>query len=216
MRFKDSKQYAAAQKWRKTHPEHIRALGRAAYYRKHPDAKTIAQVVNDKEAKALRTEKPCKRCGLIKPLTDFTPNKRTADGRQYQCRECIQKTAREHYRRNPAKAMQPVKRWQNSHGAELRHQAHKRRARKRQLPGSHTLKDWQDLCRSFHGRCVRCGVKGKLTRDHVIPITDKRSSNDISNIQPLCYSCNSSKGNRHSADYRMTPFINQGQFPLFV
>ncbi len=215
MRFKDTKQYAAARKWQKSHPEHYRALVRASYQRRNPGAKTRVQLKAEREALALRTEKSCTRCKITKPMADFGPSKKSADGRKWRCRECERVQAREHYKRDPSKAAEPVKRWQKLHRVHLRHTSQQRRAAKRGLPGSHTLQEWKDLCAKFKNRCVRCGVHGKLTRDHVIPITDPRSSHDISNIQPLCYSCNSSKGNRHAADYRKTPFINHGQLVLF-
>ncbi|KKN88436.1 hypothetical protein LCGC14_0249990 [marine sediment metagenome] len=41
--------------------------------------------------------------------------------------------------------------------------------------------------------CRRCGSGSDLTVDHITPIA-KGGSNDVSNLQTLCRSCNSSKG----------------------
>lgn len=111
--------------------------------------------------------------------------------------------------------LERTKRWAKEHSEASRHISQIRRARKRGIPGSPTLKQWQDLCAKFQNRCVCCGKFGKLTRDHIIPISNPNSSHDISNIQPLCYSRNSSKNNRFSVDYRKTPFIRSGQNLLF-
>lgn len=94
----------------------------------------------------------------------------------------------------------------------------RRRVRKAKLPGSHTHEEWTALCERFQWRCVCCGTNNStatLARDHVIPITKPLSTDDICNIQPLCQSCNSKKGNRHTMDYRKTPFQNIGQGVLF-
>lgn len=213
--FSDTPQYAAHRKWVKAHPEHAKALKRAEYRRQHPEAKTIAEVIQAKEAKKDRTEKACKRCGAVKPMSDFTPMKTTADGRLYQCRDCVNQTSNKWSAANRDKVIAKSKRWQSKNQPKMRHIAQRRRARKKGVSGSHTLQEWQALCKKFKNRCVRCGKAGKLTCDHVIPITDPRSSHDITNIQPLCYSCNSSKGNHHAADYRKTPFKNQGQLVMF-
>ena len=45
------------------------------------------------------------------------------------------------------------------------------------------------------GICVTCGSRVDLTADHVLPL-DNGGTNAPSNLQVLCRSCNSSKGNR--------------------
>lgn len=91
-----------------------------------------------------------------------------------------------------------------------------RRMRKGGIPGSHTPEEWEALCKSFDYRCVCCGRSGDLTRDHVVPISNPSSSDFISNIQPLCNSCNCSKRDRHTVDYRANPFTGKGQSLLFA
>lgn len=94
--------------------------------------------------------------------------------------------------------------------------SNKYRIKKLNLPGSHTNGEWIALCKLFDCRCVKCGNQfalEKLTRDHIIPVSFPGSSDNIENIQPLCHSCNSSKGNHYVADYRNKPIYWQ-QLPL--
>jgi 5-methylcytosine-specific restriction endonuclease McrA len=82
--------------------------------------------------------------------------------------------------------------------------------RTREVIGSFTGKEWKSLVAKFDGRCVCCGkTPAKLTADHVVPVS-RGGTNYIANIQPLCAPCNSSKHNRHSTDYRDTPFTRTG------
>lgn len=75
-------------------------------------------------------------------------------------------------------------------------------ARKKKNGGTITEKQWKELCDKYDNKCLCCGRSDvKLTLDHVIPLT-MGGSNTIDNAQPLCVSCNSSKGNRRTTDYR--------------
>lgn len=57
------------------------------------------------------------------------------------------------------------------------------------------------LVSMYGALCGRCKSETDLTVDHVVPISLGGKSN-IENLQILCRSCNSSKSNRSSADYR--------------
>lgn len=62
--------------------------------------------------------------------------------------------------------------------------------------GSHTYGEWETLKAQYNYTCPMCLKKEpdvRLTQDHIIPVS-KGGSNNIENIQPLCRSCNSSKG----------------------
>lgn len=86
---------------------------------------------------------------------------------------------------------------------------HTRRTREAKCIGSHTTAEWRALLVTFSHACLRCGrpePEIKLTRDHVIPIALGGSSY-IDNIQPLCGTCNRSKGARSSTDYRPASFV---------
>jgi 5-methylcytosine-specific restriction endonuclease McrA len=72
------------------------------------------------------------------------------------------------------------------------HHGKLRRYRKKWASWNHSLEERQDLEEQYNHTCPMCWYKGKLTRDHIIPII-KWWSNNIYNIQPLCHSCNSKK-----------------------
>jgi 5-methylcytosine-specific restriction endonuclease McrA len=79
----------------------------------------------------------------------------------------------------------------------------RRRTRRAQAGGHYTHQEWEALKFSYGYLCLRCGRQEpeiKLTPDHIIPLA-KGGSNNIENIQPLCRSCNCSKGVR-IIDYR--------------
>lgn len=83
--------------------------------------------------------------------------------------------------------------------------AQRRRARLVGAEGSYSSAEWF-LLLSEYDRCPVCHRRWEdippppnrqsvITADHIVPIS-KGGPNSIDNIQPLCYSCNSRKGDR--------------------
>ena len=56
-----------------------------------------------------------------------------------------------------------------------------------------TTRGWEDLKKRVKNKCLVCCEELPLTQDHIVPVS-KEGAHSIRNIQPLCRSCNSSKG----------------------
>lgn len=113
---------------------------------------------------------------------------------------------RNSHRRYPEKVAAYNREYRKRNPIVIRALVHRRRARKLAAPGSFTQGEFYALCAQYNHTCLCCGRSEPdiaLTADHVVPLI-KGGSNDISNIQPLCFSCNSSKHVR-TIDYRTMP-----------
>jgi 5-methylcytosine-specific restriction endonuclease McrA len=169
---------------------------------------------------------PCKKC------------RTSAWDKRGNCKECSNERVKKWQRENPEKTKEwqrgwekenpdkksrKYRRWYESQKKEAIERAsnwkkenpekntaseNRRRTRKTEAGGSYTAEEFKQLCEQYDNRCLACGKRKELTADHVIPISGGGTS-DISNIQPLCKSCNSSKGNRHTTDYRTKPGIER-------
>lgn len=93
--------------------------------------------------------------------------------------------------------------WARNHPEVGRAIKARRRSKKTKAGGSFSAKQWLNLCKSYNNKCLCCNKRKRLEADHVIPVT-KGGSSDISNIQPLCRSCNAIKGTK-TIDYRKQP-----------
>jgi 5-methylcytosine-specific restriction endonuclease McrA len=82
----------------------------------------------------------------------------------------------------------------------------KRRHHLRNCPQIYTLKEWDDKVNNTQGICPMCkkdvGIE-KLHLDHILPISKAPSGfvYTIDDVQPLCPSCNPSKGSRLMKEY---------------
>lgn len=110
---------------------------------------------------------------------------------------------KKYYIENKNKRMDYRKKWRKANPEKVASYKQNRRAKEAGNGGSFTEQEWKDLKKKFGNICLKCVISEDevtLAADHVIPLS-KGGGSDIKNIQPLCKSCNSSKGTK-SADYR--------------
>jgi 5-methylcytosine-specific restriction endonuclease McrA len=104
---------------------------------------------------------------------------------------------------NREKELARTRRWNKNNLDKKRELNRKRRAIQNGNGGKITSTEEKWLFEFYDYTCLCCGRREpeiKLTLDHVKSIKDG-GRNTIENAQPLCGSCNSSKGARH-IDYR--------------
>lgn len=76
------------------------------------------------------------------------------------------------------------------------------RKRSRLLIGPGVSKaDWLRLCNRHQNRCSYCGTKGRMTMDHIVPVS-RGGWHAIGNITPACRGCNSTKKARFLVELR--------------
>lgn len=106
----------------------------------------------------------------------------------------VREENRRYERLNRDKRREYQRRWRTTNPERANEKNHRYRARKRTLPSTMTKADWQRCVDYFGGRCAYCGASGKITRDHVIPITSPDCPGDVpANVVPTCASCNKGK-----------------------
>ena len=101
------------------------------------------------------------------------------------------------YWANRTRCATRMKAYAQAHPDILRAISRRRRARKNGAPiNDFTRAQWEAMKAHYGFRCVYCGKKPKrLEQDHLTPLS-KRGSHTVTNIVPVCRSCNSIKGTR--------------------
>lgn len=150
----------------------------------------------------------CNKCFVDKDLSLFPRNTYMPLGRNYTCNDCMRAICAKYRENNKEKRKETLRKNYQKPETKQRMRAWYRKinhyggfywsryiAKKKGNGGKHTREDWNRVKESFNNCCAHCGNAVKLTKDHIIPIS-KGGTDNIDNIQPLCISCNSRKGNR--------------------
>jgi 5-methylcytosine-specific restriction endonuclease McrA len=178
----------------------------------------------------MELHKVCSKCSQSKPHSEFRKSQKgDRHGLHSWCYDCNRKARREHYQKNKQKYRDWYLQWcENNqdkvkayeenrdrdyaesyrrqmslpHGREQkRAYDHNYRARKVAAEGILTKEVVQKVFETYGVICLACGSTSDIQIDHVTPLS-LGGTNMFENLQPLCKSCNSSKGNRSTADYR--------------
>jgi len=111
------------------------------------------------------SEKPCSKCGIIKPIDKFSPSKQLKSGFESQCRSCRSLSKKLAYRANPLK--------------------HKRFSLFKTY--GITLNDYQNLLKSQDSRCAICSMHLSESRTQLC-VDHSHKTGKIRGL--LCHSCN--------------------------
>ena len=149
---------------------------------RHSDCKTCYQISN--RIYYLTHKKEIKECGRIYYLT----HKKEVG--EYD--NLHKKEAREYYNSHKKEWDRVYKIWEHNNPDKVSVYNVKRKALKLNALGHFTAQEWKALKEKYGNICLKCRKKKKLTVDHIVPLS-KGGSNYISNVQPLCKSCNSKK-----------------------
>lgn len=178
---------------------------------------SLCKICTNKKNKEWASQNKSKVRGYIKKWTLNNIEKVKQVIKKYKAvkKEVIKQKSKEYKKKNSEK----IKQYQKSHyeknkerklrlGMEYRRNnpdknaeySRNRRAKKSGNGGKITKDEWNKLLDFYGNKCLCCGSKDKLTMDHILPLVSG-GKHTIDNVQPLCSSCNSSKGARY-IDYR--------------
>jgi 5-methylcytosine-specific restriction endonuclease McrA len=149
-------------------------------------------------------------CGLEKPLSEYYRQAGCSEGRRRDCKSCVNARNREYWRKHrdrlnaqaaeryaadPETHRARIKAWRLKNPDAVKAMVKTRRARKRGVEATLTQREWAVVLEQFENRCAYCGRDGKMTMDHVIPITQD-GPHAMENVVPACGACNDRKGAR--------------------
>ena len=116
-----------------------------------------------------------------------------------QNKERVREANRKYYQRNKEKVYKKHLEYINSPSGRTvkNNMDYRRRAIKKKIIETFDREEAQRLIDSCNGICPSCNQNAEITIDHILPISKAPDWHiyTLDDVQPLCRSCNSSKGN---------------------
>ena len=172
------------------------------------------------------TEKPCSRCGEVKPLEAFNTDKRGRGGKTAECKACrnlysakwrsenrdrfkemrASWNARNRDKRaaycrrwranNPEKKAQMWSDWYQKNKVRANANSRRYRVRKRSATGDFSGEEWEAMKEMHEHRCAYCHESGRELTQDHVVPLSKGGTHTWDNIAPACRFCNTSKKDR--------------------
>lgn len=135
--------------------------------------------------------KSCAKCGQIKAETAFRKSKRSLDGIQSTCKQCVRRITISYCAEHPAESIGKRLAW-----------SHNRRARNLGVAGEISHQSIDRLYDLQRGKCPCCGLPlgDNYHLDHIMPLALGGTNTD-DNIQLLRQECNNQKRAKHPIDF---------------
>ena len=182
-----------ARRWRLNNPESARAASRRNDLKRRGTLGAYLAATRDHRLKRNAEYRQCNQDRIKAYNAQYRLDNK--DAQAVRVAKCYAAKS-EHYR-------EKGRLWKQANPDMVKAMQHNRRARILGNGGKYTAKQWQALKAKYDYRCLMCQRQEphiRLTVDHVIPVS-KGGSSDISNLEPLCKSCNSKK-HRKLLDFR--------------
>lgn len=107
-------------------------------------------------------------------------------------KEKLEKYRRVYYKDNKERIYELNRKWKNKNPDRVKMARSRRFNKKKLLPSTLTLEQWDLIKRYFDKKCAYCGCETPLEQEHFIP-SSKGGGYTMENIIPSCRSCNASK-----------------------
>lgn len=133
-------------------------------------------VGNPPESYVPPESKPCTRCGVIKVLAEFSPNRRAWDGRQSACRTCDRQRQKEFAATPDGK--KAVRRWEDRSRLKYRYGV--------------SIEDYERRVSLQSGKCAICNRVPTTGRGKRLQIDHDHTTGRFRGL--LCHKCNTALG----------------------